>query len=90
MSTRVETEWLTCKNLQVSCKRWLTCKNFQVERLTCKNLQGKWLTCKNLQVEWLTCKFLVISVEHNSYWLIQFNIQSSTIESAWELVALFG
>ena len=38
VSARVETEWLTCKNLQVSCKRGLTCKNLQVEWLTCKNL----------------------------------------------------
>ena len=47
---RVETEWLTCRNLQVSCKRWLTGKNLQVEWLTCKNLQVEWLNCKNLQV----------------------------------------
>ena len=52
--SRVETEWFTCKNLQVSCKKWLTCKNLKVSctrLLSCKNLQVEWLTCKNLQAE---------------------------------------
>ena len=47
ITARVETEWLTCKNLQVSCERWLTCKNLQA---SCE----RWLTCKNLRVELLT------------------------------------
>ena len=54
---RVETQLLTCKNLQVSGKRRLTCKNLQVEWLTCKNLQDEQLPCKNLPDEWLTSKF---------------------------------
>ena len=37
---------------------------------------------------YVSCKF--VPVEHNSYCLIQFNIQSFTVEVVLELVVLFG
>ena len=40
LHSRVETEWLTCKNLQASYKTWLTCKNLQAS-------YKRWLTRKN-------------------------------------------
>ena len=49
--SRVKTEWLNCKKLQVSCKRWLTCEKSKISR-------KRWFTCKKLQVEWLTLKFI--------------------------------